>query len=69
MSLDELHELSISHYPEAKIEIIANMSDNDKSIISRLEYELLVVDLMGFNAYFCIVADFIQYGKKNGVPV
>ena len=69
MSLDELHDLSVSHYPETKIDIITKMSDNDKLIISRLEYELLVVDLMGFNAYFCIVADFIQYGKKNGVPV
>jgi len=24
---------------------------------------------MGFNGYFCIVADFIRYGKNNGVPV
>ncbi len=24
---------------------------------------------MGFNGYFCIVADFIRYGKTNGVPV
>jgi DNA polymerase III subunit alpha len=69
MSLDELHDISSAHYPEFKNDIIAKMSDNEKSIISRLEYELLVVDLMGFNAYFCIVADFIQYGKKNGVPV
>jgi DNA polymerase III subunit alpha len=69
MSLDELHDFSSAHYPEIKNDIIAKMSDNEKSIISRLEYELLVVDLMGFNAYFCIVADFIQYGKKNGVPV
>lgn len=69
MSLDELHDISSAHYPNAKNSIIAKMSDSEKSIISRLEYELLVVDLMGFNAYFCIVADFIQYGKKNGVPV
>jgi DNA polymerase III subunit alpha len=69
MSLDELHDLSSAHYREEKNDIIAKMSDNEKLIISRLEYELLVVDLMGFNAYFCIVADFIQYGKKNGVPV
>ena len=69
MSLGELHTLSESHYPERKIHLIAKMIEREKSIISRLEYELLVVDLMGFNAYFCIVADFIQYGKKNGVPV
>ena len=69
MSIEELQNLSQSHYTEEKKEIIAKMSDKEKSIISRLEYELLVVDLMGFNGYFCIVADFIQYGKKNGVPV
>ena len=69
MSIEELQEISHSHYPEKKKDIIAKMSDKEKTIIDRLEYELLVVDLMGFNAYFCIVADFIQYGKKNGVPV
>lgn len=69
MSIEELQNLSQSHYTEEKKKIIAKMSDKEKSIISRLEYELLVVDLMGFNGYFCIVADFIQYGKKNGVPV
>ena len=69
MSIEELQNLSQSHYTEEKKEIIAKMGDKEKSIISRLEYELLVVDLMGFNGYFCIVADFIQYGKKNGVPV
>lgn len=69
MSIEELHDLSSSHYTEAKIQFIAKLRDNEKSILERLEYELLVVDLMGFNGYFCIVADFIQYGKKNGIPV
>lgn len=69
MSLDELHVLSEAHYPDSKKLLIAKISDNEKEIISRLEYELLVVDLMGFNGYFCIVADFIKYGKENGVPV
>ncbi|GAB0174691.1 MAG: DNA polymerase III subunit alpha [Candidatus Altimarinota bacterium] len=69
MIIEELQELSRSHYPEEKKLIIAKLSDKQKSIISRLEYELLVVDLMGFNGYFCIVADFIKFGKNNGVPV
>ena len=69
MSIEELQHISHSHYPEKKKSIIAKMSDKEKAIIDRLEYELLVVDLMGFNAYFCIVADFIQYWKKNWVPV
>lgn len=69
MSIKELQELSEKHYPERKKDIIAKLSDREKWIISRLEYELLVVDLMWFNGYFCIVADFIKYGKNNGVPV
>lgn len=31
----------------------------------RLNYELDVIDTMGFNGYFLIVADFINYGKRN----
>ena len=35
----------------------------------RLEIELDVIINMGFPGYFLIVADFIQWAKKNGVPV
>jgi DNA polymerase III subunit alpha len=35
----------------------------------RLEYELGVIDAMGFAGYFLVVADFIQWAKGNGVPV
>lgn len=35
----------------------------------RLEIELKVINSMGFAGYFLIVADFIQWAKKNGVPV
>lgn len=69
MSLEELHQISLSHFPEAKKSIIAKMSDKQREIVSRLEYELLIVDMMGFNGYFCIVADFIQYAKTHDVPV
>jgi DNA polymerase III subunit alpha len=36
---------------------------------SRLEYELDVIEKMGFAGYFLVVADFIAWGKSNGVPV
>ena len=36
---------------------------------SRLETELGVICRMGFPGYFLIVADFINWAKKNGVPV
>ncbi len=35
----------------------------------RLEYELDVIQRMGFSGYFLIVADFINYARKKGVPV
>jgi DNA polymerase-3 subunit alpha len=69
MSVEDLHTLAESYYWDEKKELIATFSDSKKEIISRLEYELSVVDLMWFNGYFCIVADFIRYAKTHGVPV
>ena len=35
----------------------------------RLEFELKTIISMGFPAYFLIVADFIGWAKRNGIPV
>ena len=35
----------------------------------RLDYELGVIEKMGFTDYFLIVSDFISYAKNNGVAV
>ncbi|MFT0850895.1 DNA polymerase III subunit alpha [Achromobacter sp. F4_2707] len=35
----------------------------------RLEWECTIIIKMGFPGYFLIVADFINWGKNNGVPV
>jgi len=35
----------------------------------RLDYELDVINQMGFPGYFLIVADFIQWAKEQGIPV
>ena len=35
----------------------------------RAEYELDVIDRMGFNAYFLIVWDFVNYAKDSGIAV
>ncbi len=37
--------------------------------LRRMEYELSVIDKMGFNAYFLIVSDFVSYAKRNDIPV
>ena len=46
---------------------------NDAEFISpyydRLEFELKVINDMGFPGYFLIVADFIQWSKDNDIPV
>jgi DNA polymerase III subunit alpha len=36
---------------------------------ARLDFELGVIEQMGFPGYFLIVADFIQWAKKEGIPV
>ena len=35
----------------------------------RLDFELSVINQMGFPGYFLIVADFIQWAKNEGIPV
>lgn len=35
----------------------------------RLDYELGVIERMGFSGYFLIVADFVQWAKSKGIPV
>jgi len=35
----------------------------------RLNFELNVIKNMGFDGYFLIVADFIEYARKKGIPV
>ncbi|GHV82876.1 hypothetical protein AGMMS50212_02160 [Spirochaetia bacterium] len=39
------------------------------AVNERVEYELKVIIEMGFTGYFLIVADFINWAKKNDIPV
>lgn len=36
-------------------------------VLERAKFELSVIDNMGFNGYFLIVADFINWGKDRGI--
>src|SRR5947207_14605445 len=40
-----------------------------KAYEDRLNYELDVIKRMQFPSYFLVVADFINYAKRNGIPV
>ncbi len=46
--------------------LFGTIPDNYKE---RLDYELSVIDEMGFNDYFLIVADFIRFAKTKNIPV
>lgn len=57
-----------------RLESILDKNSNDyneqkKVYEDRLDFELNVINNMGFPGYFLIVADFIQWGKNNGIPV
>lgn len=41
----------------------------DKKEYDRLNYEIEVINRMGYIDYFLIVGDFIEYAKKNKIPV
>ena len=43
--------------------------DRGKAYVDRLNHELGVIRTMGFPGYFLIVADFINYAKRNNIPV
>ncbi len=40
-----------------------------QEVSDRLDYELGVIDRMGFVDYFLIVSDFVNYAKTHGIPV
>lgn len=43
--------------------------EQKKQYFERLQFELSVIDRMGFNGYFLIVADFINWAKTQNIPV
>ena len=69
MSPKQLQDISQKYFTAKKWEIYQSLKPEQQNIIDRLEYELVVVDLMGYNAYFIIVADFISWSRRQSIPV
>ena len=44
-------------------------AEERKAYDDRLEFEIDVINRMGFGGYFLIVADFIKWAKDQGIPV
>jgi len=62
---DELKALSLIYYGERKKEILAGLNQQMQERIERLEYELVVVHEMWFNAYFLIVERFLNPARVS----
>ncbi|WP_297512966.1 DNA polymerase III subunit alpha [uncultured Caulobacter sp.] len=45
------------------------LSAPEEEYWKRLEFELGIIEKMGFPGYFLIVSDFIKWGKAHGIPV
>lgn len=68
-SPEELKTLSLTYYTDGKNAFLSTLDEDKLSKIDRLEYELVVVHEMWFDAYFLIVADYINWARNNWVPV
>ena len=49
--------------------LVRRYPDNYEELKTRLEYELGVIEQMGYVDYFLIVWDFIRFSKENGIMV
>ncbi|HEV2412687.1 MAG TPA: DNA polymerase III subunit alpha [Candidatus Saccharimonadales bacterium] len=56
----ERNEAKLLTIPKAKTTLT-------KEVLERAEYELGVIDRMGFNGYFLVVQDFINWGKDHDI--
>ena len=45
------------------------LKNNLENVLERAEYELEIIDKMGYNGYFIIVWDFIKFSRENRVYV
>ena len=54
-----------------KMEIIRrkNPGVDESAYKKRIDYEISVINVMGFPAYFLIVADLVEYAKNKGIAV
>ena len=62
---ERYHGLSGEDAAKLSIDEVKAMASEE--VIKRVDYELSVIDGMGFNGYMLIVQDFINWGKNQGI--
>ncbi|WWU64510.1 DNA polymerase III subunit alpha [Clostridium baratii] len=65
---DVFKEFLDKPYDYEKIVALGEENEEAKELIDRLQYELGVINQMGYVDYFLIVWDFIKYSIDNGIP-
>lgn len=69
VSTGESAEVYIKKQCYARLEEKYPQAARREAARARLDYELAVITDLGFNDYFLIVADFVQYAKDEGIAV
>ena len=55
---------------EKRLEPYGEMTEDERKVyFDRLDYEVSIINQMGFPGYFLIVADFIKWAKDQDIPV
>tara|TARA_Y100001968_G_scaffold333713_1_gene398610 strand:+ start:224 stop:3739 length:3516 start_codon:yes stop_codon:yes gene_type:complete len=66
-AIDYLKEVSLSGLKERFK--TSSSEDLSKEYIERLDYEINVIDQMGFPTYFLVVWDYIKFAREKNIPV
>jgi DNA polymerase-3 subunit alpha len=68
-SLDHYLDKTAQDGLERRFLYTAESAEGRERYVKRLHEELAIIKSTGFSGYFLIVADFINYAKKRGIPV
>lgn len=68
-SPEELRQIAEASFTDEKIALLADLTPEQKECVDRLEYEMCVINEMGFCTYFLIVGDFCQWALDHGIAV
>ena len=66
-----LHRLAAEGLEERmrRGDIVPENEEDRATYKSRMDYELFIINRMGYNDYFLVVWDFVNYAKTHGIPV
>lgn len=64
-----LRTLTESSFAERQKNGSLNCNNREDEYLKRIDYELSVIESMGYSDYFLIVWDYVNYAHKNNIPV